>query len=188
LKLPEWKLFSTPDPARNSTNLRIRVGTPPAAYALWIESVVLIERLREVQALAGFSRLEPAGDDSIAKLVTLRRGPAEWVPAAEVRGEGLFLRLSEKEVSEWLERSRSLEVQFLNAHRRWRKQRNLEPSVGFPGLRYVLLHSLAHALIRQFSVECGYAAASLRERIYSSTPDDEEPMAGILIYTAAPDS
>jgi len=50
------------------------------------------------------------------------------------------------------------------------------------------LHSLAHALIRQFSVECGYAAASLRERIYSSTPDDEEAMAGILIYTAAPDS
>jgi hypothetical protein len=47
---------------------------------------------------------------------------------------------------------------------------------------------LAHVLIRQFSVECGYAAASLRERIYSSTPDDEEAMAGILIYTAAPDS
>jgi hypothetical protein len=49
-------------------------------------------------------------------------------------------------------------------------------------------HSLAHALIRQFSVECGYVAASLRERIYSSTPDEQEPMAGILIYTAAPDS
>ncbi len=67
-------------------------------------------------------------------------------------------------------------------------QRGLDPSLGFPGLRYVLLHSLSHALIRQFSVECGYAAASLRERIYSSTPDDEEAMAGILIYTAAPDS
>jgi hypothetical protein len=52
----------------------------------------------------------------------------------------------------------------------------------------VLLHSLAHALIRQFAVECGYAAASLKERIYSSTPEDEEAMAGILIYTAAPDS
>lgn len=55
-------------------------------------------------------------------------------------------------------------------------------------MRYVLLHSLSHALIRQFSVECGYAAASLKERIYSSTPDEEEEMAGILIYTAAPDS
>jgi hypothetical protein len=37
-------------------------------------------------------------------------------------------------------------------------------------------------------VECGYAAASLRERIYSSTPDEEESMAGILICTSAPDS
>ena len=34
-------------------------------------------------------------------------------------------------------------------------------------MRYVLLHSLAHALIRQFSLECGYTTASIRERIYS---------------------
>ena len=188
LKPPEWKLFSKPDPAKNSPNLRIRVEASPARYAKWIESVVLIERLREVQALAGFSQLEPAGDDSTAKLVALRRGPAEWVPAAEVRGEGLFLRLSEKEVADWMARGRPLEAQFFGAHRRWREQRGLEPSLGFPSLRYVLLHSLAHALIRQFSIECGYAAASLRERIYSSTPDEEETMAGILIYTAAPDS
>jgi hypothetical protein len=102
LKLPEWKLFSKPDPAKNSANLRLRVGTPPAKYATWIERVVLIDRLREVQALAGFTRLESGGDDSTAKLVPLRRGPAEWVPAAEVRGEGLFLRLSEAKVSDWL--------------------------------------------------------------------------------------
>ncbi|MEO8369114.1 MAG: hypothetical protein ABI806_07945 [Candidatus Solibacter sp.] len=94
LRLPEWKLFSKPDPAKNGPNLRVRVGTPPAKYAPWIERVVLIERLREVQALAGFTRLEAGGDDSTAKLVPLRRGPATWVPAAEVRGEGLFLRLS----------------------------------------------------------------------------------------------
>jgi hypothetical protein len=188
LKLPEWRLFSKPDPSKNSPNLRLRVGTPPAKYAPWIESVVLIERLREVQSLVGFSRLEAAGDDSTAKLAPLRRGPAEWVPAAEVRGEGLFFRLSEVKILEWLAKGEALEAKFVAAHRRWRAQRGLEPSVGFPGLRYVLLHSLSHALIRQFSVECGYAAASLKERIYSSLPDDEEPMAGILIYTAAPDS
>lgn len=188
LKIPEWKLFSAPDPSRNSPNLRLRIGTPSAKYAKWIESVVLIERLREVQALVGFTRLEAAGDDSPARLAPLRRGPAEWVPAAEVRGEGLFLRLSEEQISKWLSESGTLEAQFFRAHQHWRAQRNLEPSLGFPGLRYVLLHSLAHALIRQFAVECGYAAASLKERIYSSTPADEEPMAGILIYTAAPDS
>jgi hypothetical protein len=188
LKLPEWKLFSRPDPTKNSPNLRLRVGAPPTKYAPWLDSVVLIERLREVQALVGFTRLEAPGDDSPAMLAPLRRGPAEWVPAAEVRGEGLFLRLSESKVTQWLLENGTLEAQFFRAHQRWRAQRGLDPNLAFPGLRYVLLHSLAHALIRQFSVECGYAAASLKERIYSSVPGDEEVMAGMLIYTAAPDS
>ncbi len=52
----------------------------------------------------------------------------------------------------------------------------------------MLLHSFAHALIRQLAVECGYTTASLRERIYSRNPDDGPEMAGVLIYTAAPDS
>jgi hypothetical protein len=43
--------------------------------------------------------------------------------------------------------------------------------------------------MRQLAIECGYTAASLRERIYSKSPDDDNgPMAGVLIYTAAPDS
>lgn len=188
LKIPEWRLFSQPDPSRNSPHLRLRIGAPPAKYAQWIEGVVLIERLREVQALIGFTRLESAGEDSPARLAPLRRGSAQWVPAAEVRGEGIFLRISEEAILHWLGKAQALEQEFLNAHRHWRETRKLNPSLGFPGLKYVLLHSLAHTLIRQFAIECGYAAASLKERIYSSTPDDGEPMAGILIYTAAPDS
>ena len=42
-----------------------------------------------------------------------------------------------------------------------------------PSIRYLLIHSFAHALIRQSSIECGYNAASLRERIYSKPPKDE---------------
>ncbi len=64
LKIPEWRLFSQPDPKKNSPNLRLRVESPPVKYAKWIEGVVLIDRLREVQALVGFSRLEAAGEDS----------------------------------------------------------------------------------------------------------------------------
>jgi hypothetical protein len=105
-----------------------------------------------------------------------------------VRGEGLFLRISEDAIIQWLKRCGQRDQQFLAAHRRWRQQRNLEPATGYPGLRYVLLHSLSHALIRQFSLECGYASASLQERIYSASPEFGEPMSGILIYTAAPDS
>jgi hypothetical protein len=72
----------------------------------------------------------------------------------------------------------------------WCTIRSLDPDkVKFPGVRYILLHSFAHALMRQMTLECGYNAASLKERIYSKRPEEEGgPMAGILIYTAAPDS
>ncbi|MEQ1947250.1 MAG: DUF1998 domain-containing protein [Bryobacteraceae bacterium] len=188
LKLPEWQLFSRPNPARNNRDLQVRLVSPPSKYGRWIEQVVLVEKLREVRALVGFTRVEAAGDDSTSQLAPLRRGTSDWVPAAEVRGEGLFLQISETEVERWLRQSGTLDGQFLTSHRRWREQRNMEPNLGYPGLRYVLLHSLSHALIRQFSLECGYASASLSERIYSAYPDSGESMAGILIYTAAPDS
>ena len=67
--------------------------------------------------------------------------------------------------------------------------RQLTPDDGFPGLRYILLHSFAHALMRQLAIACGYSAASIRERIYARDPSDADgPMAGVLLYTAATDS
>ena len=50
-----------------------------------------------------------------------------------------------------------------------------------------MLHTLAHLLIRELALECGYNTASIRERIYSDS-DPEMPMAGVLLYTAAADS
>jgi hypothetical protein len=94
LKLPEWRLFSKPDPAKNNRDLQLRVGPPPARYGRWIEQVILVEKLREVRALVGFTRLEAAGDDSLSQLAPMRRTKPDWVPAAEVRGEGLFLQIS----------------------------------------------------------------------------------------------
>ena len=49
-----------------------------------------------------------------------------------------------------------------------------------------LLHSFAHAVIRQLAVECGYNTASIGERIYSRSPQEDEPMAGVLIYMRPP--
>jgi hypothetical protein len=60
--------------------------------------------------------------------------------------------------------------------------------VGWPGERYVLLHSLSHALIHELALECGYSAASIRERLYARDPGHPAgPMAGVLLYTSAPD-
>jgi len=37
----------------------------------------------------------------------------------------------------------------------------------FPGLPYIMLHSFSHLLITAVSLECGYPASSIRERIYA---------------------
>lgn len=195
LRDPEWMVFSKPDPNLNSRDFKLRVVDPPQSYGHVLEKVVLAERLREVRVLIGFTRIESPGDYSDLgdfpqeQRVQLSRKTPRWVPASEVRGEGVFLHFSESTIQDWLEKTGSLDADFFEAHRRWRTARGLKPNGGYPTLRYVLLHSLAHALIRQFSLECGYTTASIRERIYSRPAgNNQEPMAGILLYTAAPDS
>jgi hypothetical protein len=195
LREPEWKVFSDPDPSLNSRNFKLRVVEPPKAYRKVMNKVVLAERLREVRALVGFTRIESPGDYTelgdfpADQRVPLSRSPPKWVPTSEVRGEGVFLQFSEQAIEVWIKKTKEREGEFFEAHRRWRQNRGLEPNDGFPTMRYVLLHSLAHVLIRQFAIECGYTMASIRERIYSRPPGgDHEPMAGLLLYTAAPDS
>ncbi len=49
-----------------------------------------------------------------------------------------------------------------------------------------MAHSLAHTLMTQVALDCGYPASSLKERIYVPPrgPNDL-PQAGLLIYTAS---
>jgi hypothetical protein len=51
--------------------------------------------------------------------------------------------------------------------------------------RFILLHTLAHLLIRRLEAEAGYPAASIRERIYCA--GGKQPMTGVLVYVAVPD-
>lgn len=59
--------------------------------------------------------------------------------------------------------------------------------VSSQNVRYILLHTLAHLIIRELTTQCGYTSASLKEKIYSSEGEEKE-MCGILIYTASSDS
>jgi len=51
-----------------------------------------VERLREVRALIGLTRLDAPdpGDPTLVTRVELARDAPTWVPASEVRGEGIF--------------------------------------------------------------------------------------------------
>ena len=198
LRVPEWQAFSEPDPHRETKDFRLRQVAPPEAYAGHIDKVVLVERLREVQALIGFTRIVSPGEMSELEEAPLanraplsRRGP-DWAPASEVRGEGIFIQLHEDALAAWEARPliREWTDEFYKGHAEFRRSRNITPpGTYFPGLRYVLLHSFSHVLMRRLAIECGYTAASIAERIYSLPSTDENgPMAGVLIYTAAADS
>lgn len=196
LKGPEWTRLIDPDHAPTSRDFLITGEPVPARLRDGVAQVVLAERLREVVALTGFARVEGpdsgvSGDQEITHAAPISRAkvPA-WVPAAEIRGEGVFLQLDEERVSEWESRVGGTPRMdaLISAAIRWRTARGLDPSV-VPPARFYLVHSLAHALINAFAVECGYSAASIRERIYARLPSGEAPaMAGVLLYTGAPDS
>lgn len=198
LKLPEWEVFSNPESAVENRDFKLKRVAPPKGFETFFEGTVLVERIREVRALLGFTRIESNADFAEAtilkdgRLTKLCRESPTWLPASEVRGEGIFLRIREETLLTWQDKPevQQLQQEFLDAHKAWRKLRKLEPvQEGFPGIRLVLLHSLAHALMRQIVLDCGYTAASVRERLYSRQPgEDGGPMAGILLYTAAPDS
>jgi hypothetical protein len=195
---PEWRVFTQFDPKLNDNEFRLKPVTTPAKYASVIDQVILVERLREVRALVGFSRLDAAGeltDPDLAIQIEpapLSRNPPSWVPAIEVRGEGIFIQFNEDKIQEWMARPTVEERgdEFVESHKKWRAVRFIEDMEGgFPGLRYILIHSFAHALMRQLALESGYSSASIRERIYSRPVErDGGPMAGLLLYTSAPDS
>ncbi len=161
-----------------------------SAYSNWFarlfDAVVLVQRLRETRVLTGFTRIVPPGASggSLAKL-SLSEKP--WLPGFSVRGEGIFLKLSPATLDIWSARpdiQRRLETIQ-------RRLDHVAEDRGQPARvitsTTVLVHTLAHLMIRQLAFECGYDASSIRERLYvSSAPDT--PMAGLLLYTASGDS
>ncbi|RYZ41577.1 MAG: DUF1998 domain-containing protein [Myxococcaceae bacterium] len=158
-------------------------GLPPS-----LQSVVLARRLREVQAQVGFTRLEPLSKDLQGRYdldvelapMSLHR---DWVPVTEMQGEGVLLVLEERDVHAWetSEPVRRREAVLEKAWERWKK--DSKSKLPFPGVRLYMLHSLAHLLMTEVALECGYPASSIRERLYCAPHDAPTPMAGILLMT-----
>lgn len=173
-------------------DLTVTAPTTPHAPALTeaFPLVRLVETLRETRALWGFTRLSSAGlklSEGKERLwKNIPKAAREWLPAYEVRGEGIYLELDEARVQAWeakpavRHRSQLIAQRYgVVSEHRGLGERELPP-------RLILLHTTAHLLINQLIFECGYSSASLRERLYIAT--GERPMAGLLIYTAAGDS
>ncbi|MEU9074429.1 DUF1998 domain-containing protein [Kitasatospora sp. NPDC048538] len=165
-----------------------------------ITRVLAVEKLRKVNALVGFTRIDDMDrvGDLPRRLAPLTRTPRPaWTVATEDRGEGIFLQLDEDKVAAW--EKRILDTDLWQAHREAHR-RNFErrfsetagqvnPDSRLKPPRYWLVHTFAHILIRELALTCGYSAASLSERLYAwPAADGREPAAGLLICTTASDS
>lgn len=149
----------------------------------------IVQRLREVQALVSFTRINPPTGpfrDATQKDARLSGRALDWLPAAELLGEGIFFTLNEKELSTW-ESSPLVKSRFNDRVTALKRDlREDEVILEMLSPRFLLIHSLAHALMTQLSLSCGYGSSSLRERIYSTVGASD--MAGLLILTSTPDS
>lgn len=166
----------------------------PESLKPYISDIVLVNRLREIMALKGFRRITPdvpstnndkfKGYDfeSERDCISLFKDDQEWLPAIELLGEGIFIKLNENKINEWAVHYKP-RYEILCK----RKSKSNILCENFSA-NYILLHTLSHLLIRQLSLECGYSASAIKERIYGTYPDDDNKMNGILLFTSSSDS
>lgn len=153
-----------------------------------IKAISLVDKVRVVNALIGFSRIQPAMTSNDVGFVDVREPDTRWYPAYEVRGEGIFIEFSQEDIDGWIEahpavveRAARLNHNYATSFIGKNHPRTITP-------KFLMLHTLSHLLISQLSFECGYSIASLSERLYCAEESDGKKMAGIFIYTASGDA
>ena len=158
----------------------------------FISKVIKVTKLREVRAIRGFTRVNPPttpfqrGTSRIIELNTKKFG---WLPAVENKGEGIFIEIN-REIIEKISKNKNYSLRVKDISNSFltdfsARNKSQEPPIDI-NLSMIFAHSLSHALIREFSITCGYSSSSLKERIYSD--EGNKKMCGILIYTSSSDS
>lgn len=204
LLVPEWNYLQQEPASERHADEQSGLTLSPRKVSSnmpgGVDRVLAVDRLRKVNALVGFTRIDEVErvNDVSTRMVPLTNGEPTWTVATEDRGEGVFLQLDDDAVRSWETKVKASQVweAHLEAHRNNFERRfsetaaDVDPDSRLRPPRYWLLHTLAHALIREMAMYSGYGAASLSERIYAweGSGDERPPAAGVLICTTASDS
>lgn len=155
-------------------------GTKSGKIIVAVSRLIAVDRLKEIMVLRGFKRQGQQGTLVPPDII----GKSGWLPALELYGEGVFFTLDEICLKRWEDhpaiqkRAEDFRRRFAATGQRFDPEIIVTP-------RFLLLHTIAHLLIRQLETQAGYPAASLKERIYCTA--GKLPMSGILVYVAVPD-
>ena len=150
----------------------------------YVDRLRQVSRITEIRVIRGFTRGMPPDPYSTGAAAVhycpISSERLDWYPGIENKGEGLLFSINERRLAGWEARPDATArcSAIIGAYHTWSKERGWDPRQISP--RYLLLHTLSHALIREVAHLSGYGEASIRERIYG------EGAGGIMLYTANP--
>lgn len=158
----------------------------------FFSKVSVIEELQISSVQLDFTRVKPNErirneDGSISQRPgqnTFSCEPDEVfvLPAIKSFGEGVFFSFNEAKLNEWLDNySEEFESRFNRLTQDFGENdqgKALRAILRHNGLKYLIIHTFSHLIMREFEFTCGYPTASLQERLYIS-----DRMSGVLIYT-----
>lgn len=160
-----------------------------------LDRIVLVHRLREVIAQVGFTRFEAINTnidgefptEDMANLNVRVAKLAEdmtWVPTIENKGEGIFISFQPEAIAAWSQRAAVKQRDRLlrKGYQAWCDRQHVkDPEFNhYPGVVYIMLHTLSHLLVTEVALACGYSASAIKERIYVGDHGN-----GILLHTGS---
>jgi predicted RNA-binding Zn-ribbon protein involved in translation (DUF1610 family) len=172
-------------------------------YKDFLEKVVAVNKITETKVFFGFNRtyseienyqlnqslldelnsnvgkhVDLIGGNEAKQIAPISYKNNSWIPGIELSGEGIFIRFNNLKIREWESQANSYYEDMIKASQ---KNQSLNKNLNS---KYILIHSLSHAIMKQLSIVSGYPISSIKEKIYCS----EDPfMAGVLLYTTSND-
>lgn len=158
----------------------------------YFSKIAVISELQISSVQLDFTRVRPneriKNDDGT---ITQRTGqntfscdPEEVLvlPSVMSYGEGVFVSFKQESIDSWLNsHGETFQTRFDRLVQDYGDNdqgRALRMTLRENGLKYLIIHTFSHLLMRELEFTCGYPTASLQERLYIS-----ERMSGVLVYT-----
>lgn len=167
------------------------------------EQLIGLRRIKMTTVQVGYTRQEPLTNDDFfsemdeTQVLIEKKFTSKWedktkyLPAIESFGEGVFIALSNDKIETWLTQAEKNDVFKKKINKLYTNieshaYRSVKEKFGITVnrehlIRFLLVHTLSHLLIKELEFLCGYPSTSLNERLFV----DKNQMQGVLLYTIA---
>ena len=93
LRGPEWEAFTAAVPPK-SGEFEVRALDVPSGFRKTLDHPIAVDRLREVQALCGFTRLDGPDAAEPARIAPIWKSPQPWLPRRRGARRGILIPTS----------------------------------------------------------------------------------------------